>query len=204
MNKVRLKIIGLSSSQAQSTSFALILGEQYGVRRLPIVIGICEAQAIAIEIERITPNRPMTHDLFKSFAAEIGFTVLETTIVDLREGIFYAEILCRDKENRQIVIDARPSDAIAIALRFNAPIYAEEKVMSEASITITDEEMEGNDFDSSPEERQEVRETVKKKTGTLSWEDYSSEELQRLLNEALENEQYERAAQIRDELNRRN
>lgn len=192
MEKIRLEILGLSSSQSQSGSFALVLGEKAGNRRLPIIIGMFEAQAIAIQIERITPNRPMTHDLFRSFADNFGIRVVEVVISDLREGVFYAKLVCSDGIKRSEV-DARPSDAIAIALRFNAPIYTYENVLSEAGIVLTDEDGE--------EEEEELAPTAQ---GGDSFKNYSAEQLQTLLNEALEQEDYERAAKIRDELNKRN
>jgi bifunctional DNase/RNase len=192
VEKIRLEILGLSSSQSQSGSFALVLGEKAGNRRLPIIIGMFEAQAIAIQIERITPNRPMTHDLFRSFADNFGIRVVEVVISDLREGVFYAKLVCSDGIKRSEV-DARPSDAIAIALRFNAPIYTYENVLSEAGIVLTDEDGE--------EEEEELAPTAQ---GGDSFKNYSAEQLQTLLNEALEQEDYERAAKIRDELNKRN
>lgn len=137
MDKIKLEILGLSSSQSQSGSFALVLGEESGNRRLPIIIGMFEAQAIAIEIEKIVPNRPMTHDLFKSFALGFNFTVDEIVISDLKEGVFFAKIVCTDGI-KSIEIDARPSDAIAIGLRFEVPIYTYENILSEAGIVLSD------------------------------------------------------------------
>jgi len=194
-SKIQLEILGLSSSQSQSGSFALVLGEKGGNRRLPIIIGMFEAQAIAIEIEKITPNRPMTHDLFKSFAYNFGFQVKEIVISDLKEGVFFAKIMCSD--GRQTVeIDARPSDAIAIGLRFGVHIYTNENILTEAGIVLSDE-IEGEAEEVVlPDQR--VSETPKKLG------DMSSDKLTQLLNDALEAEDYERAAKIRDELNRRN
>ena len=117
MEKIQLEILGLSSSQSQSGSFALVLGETEGNRRLPIIIGMFEAQAIAIEIEKIIPNRPMTHDLFKSFGHSFNYTIKEIIISDLKEGVFFAKIVC-ENDTKTVEIDARPSDAIAIGLRF--------------------------------------------------------------------------------------
>jgi len=198
VDKIKLEILGLSPSQSQSGSFALVLGEEYGNRRLPIIIGMFEAQAIAIEIEKIVPNRPMTHDLFKQFAEQFKFTVREIMISDLREGIFFAKIVCFDGV-RESVIDARPSDAIAIGIRFDVPIYTNESILSEAGITAT-----GND----EEEEQEELVRSSNKPSTKSFGDQlknaSSEELQRMLEEALGNEEYERAAKIRDEMSKRN
>lgn len=197
MDKIKLEILGLSPSQSQSGSFALVLGEEYGNRRLPIIIGMFEAQAIAIEIEKIVPNRPMTHDLFKQFAEQFKFTVREILISELREGIFFAKIVCFDGV-RESVIDARPSDAIAIGIRFDVPIYTNESILSEAGITAS-----GNE-----EEEQEELVRSPNRPSSRSFGDQlknsTPEELQRLLEEALNNEEYERAAKIRDEMSKRN
>lgn len=198
MDKIELEILGLSSSQSQSGSFALVLGETVGNRRLPIIIGMFEAQAIAIEIEKIVPNRPMTHDLFKSFASSFNFSVEEIVISDLKEGVFFAKIVCSNS-GRTIEIDARPSDAIAIGLRFNVPIFTYESVLSEAGIVLTEEETEK---EGRPAEQQQAYKSNKPFKEQLK--DLSSDRLQSLLDEALKNEDYEKAAQIRDELNRRN
>ena len=173
------------------------MGESKGNRRLPIIIGMFEAQAIAIEIEKIVPNRPMTHDLFKSFAESFNFSVLEILISDLREGVFYAKIVCTDG-TQTIEIDARPSDAIAIGLRFSVPIYTYETIMSEAGIVLSESE-EGEEDSIIPDE-----EEVTELSSTEQIKDYTTDKLQELLDDALENEDYERAAQIRDEMNRRN
>ncbi|MEM7549637.1 MAG: bifunctional nuclease domain-containing protein [Bacteroidota bacterium] len=203
MNKLRLEILGLSSSQSQSGSFALVLGETEGNRRLPIIIGMFEAQAIAIEIEKIVPNRPMTHDLFKSFAYTFNYSIKEIIISDLKEGVFFAKLICSDGI-KEVEIDSRPSDAIAIGLRFNAPIYTYETVLSEAGVVITDEKEEEELTTQSPIE-DELKE-VKKATKPLEemLKDYSFDKLKELLDGALKQEDYERAAKIRDEMNRRN
>ncbi len=197
MEKIKLEILGLSPSQSQSGSFALVLGEEYGNRRLPIIIGMFEAQAIAIEIEKIVPNRPMTHDLFKQFAKNFNFTVREIVISDLREGIFFARIVCSDGV-RESVVDARPSDAIAIGIRFNVPIYTYESILSEAGITasVSDED----------EEQEELVRQSSRTPRALSdqLKDMTVDELHRMLEEALSKEEYERAAKIRDEISRRN
>lgn len=196
MEKIKLDILGLSSSQSQSGSFALVLGETNGKRRLPIIIGMFEAQAIAIEIEKIVPNRPMTHDLFKSFAQSFDFEVEEIVISDLKEGVFFAKIVCTNGV-KQIDVDARPSDAIAIGLRFNVPIFTYETVLSEAGIVLTDETEE--------EESAPVKETGRKsKPQSEQLKDLNNEKLNKLLEEALAKEDYEKAAKIRDEMNRRN
>jgi bifunctional DNase/RNase len=137
VKKIKLEILGLSSSQSQTGSFALVLGETEGNRRLPIIIGMFEAQAIAIEIEKIIPNRPMTHDLFKSFANSFHFTVEEIVISDLKEGVFFAKIVCSDGLNK-LEFDSRPSDAIAIGLIFYCPIFTYETILADAGIVLTD------------------------------------------------------------------
>lgn len=190
-DKIKLEILGLSSSQSQSGSFALVLGEVSGNRRLPIIIGMFEAQAIAIEIEKIVPNRPMTHDLFKAFAINFEITIKEVYISDLREGVFFAKIIC-EHNGQEFEIDSRPSDAIAIGLRFSVDFYTNESILTEAGIVLTDEYEE------------EMTQTEVKKTEKARIEDLTSGELEKLLSEALDKEDYERAARIRDVLNKRN
>ncbi|WAC14485.1 bifunctional nuclease domain-containing protein [Dyadobacter pollutisoli] len=198
MKKIKLEILGLSPSQSQAGSFALVLGEELGNRRLPIIIGVFEAQAIAVQIENIVPNRPMTHDLFKSFADGMNYTLKEIVISDLKEGIFYAKIVCTDSL-REVEIDARPSDAIAIGLRFDIPIFTYEAILSEAGIvssSLTEEEDEDEDA---------VRETLKTSGSSKDQlRDLTFDELQRMLDDALAKEDYEKAAKIRDEMGRRN
>jgi len=193
--KIQLEILGLSSSQSQSGSFALVLGEVGGNRRLPIIIGMFEAQAIAIEIENITPNRPMTHDLFKAFSINFDISIEEIVISDLKEGVFFARIVCL-KDGKRVEIDARPSDAIAIGLRFNVNIYTYERILMEAGIVLTEE---NDDVVTVEEAIASGDEPAPKKVGDLP-----TEKLKELLKEALDAEDYERAAKIRDELNRRN
>ncbi len=201
MDKIRLEILGLSSSQSQSGSFALVLGEKPGKRRLPIIIGMFEAQAIAIEIEKIIPNRPMTHDLFKSFAGSFNFSIKEIIISDLKEGVFFAKIIC-ENDHKLIEIDSRPSDAIAIGLRFNAPIFTYETILAEAGIELTDEEEEEPDIQ---KELEQIK-PKKKETGTTpaKLKDASMDKLKEMLDKAIEQEDYEKAAKIRDEINKRN
>lgn len=201
MKKIKLEILGLSSSQSQTGSFALVLGEVSGNRRLPIIIGMFEAQAIAIEIEKIVPNRPMTHDLFKAFSNSFHFHVEEIVISDLKEGVFFAKIICTDGL-KKTEIDARPSDAIAIGLRFDAAMYTYENILSEAGIVLTDQEEEEEKIETKPEKTKIKKENTKK-----SSEDYknlSIDKLKELLKDALDKEDYEKAAKIRDELGKRN
>ena len=200
MKKIQLEILGLSSSQSQTGSFALVLGERDGNRRLPIIIGMFEAQSIAIQIEKINPNRPLTHDLFKSFAEQVSVSITEVLISDLKEGVFYSKIMCTDGD-KEFELDARPSDAIAIGLRFGVPIYTVESVLSEAGIILSDLEEE--------EEENEEAATVKSTSSVSSsskepLNETSVDDLNKMLNDALEKEDYERAAKIRDELNKRN
>ncbi len=198
MDKIKLEILGLSSSQSQTGSFALVLGEKNGKRRLPIIIGMFEAQAIAIQIENIVPNRPMTHDLFKSFAGEFKYHVKEIVISDLKDGVFFAKIVC-ESEDKVSKIDARPSDAIAIGLRFNAPIFTYEKILLEAGIEFSGEE--DNDFGEVKSELVTDKPSSKK---TSSIQDESTDKLNELLKKAIDKEDYEQAAKIRDELGKRN
>ncbi|MFN8436504.1 MAG: bifunctional nuclease family protein [Cytophagales bacterium] len=196
MNTIKLEILGLQSSQTQTGSCILMLIEAEGNRKLPVIIGIPEAQAIALELEKIVPSRPMTHDLFKSFAENFDITVESIIISDLREGIFFAKIICNDGVNKS-EIDARPSDAIAIGLRFGVSIFTNERVMSEAGIVSSeDEEME----DESEVEETNVSEPVKSNN---SLGNTSKDQLKKMLDDALNNEDYELAARIRDELNKR-
>jgi len=197
MKKIKLDIVGLSYSQTQSGAYALVLGEVNGRRRLPIIIGSFEAQAIAIEIEKMTPSRPLTHDLFKSFAEAYHIMVQEVIIYNLVDGIFFSKLICSDGK-KVMEIDARTSDAIAIAVRFECPIFTYEFILSSAGIVI-----EGNDFvylENITETPEEVTPITSATTGFAA---LSTDELKTKLQEALTEESYEKAAKIRDELNRR-
>jgi len=202
MKKVKLDIVGLSYSQTQSGAYALVLGEVNGRRRLPIIIGAFEAQAIAIEIEQMTPSRPLTHDLFKTLAEAYDIQIQEVLIYNLVEGVFFAKLICSDGENTK-EIDARTSDAIALAVRFNAAIYTYEFILSSAGIVI-----EGNDLlflenmDNIPKEQ--GSEDITTSIPSSGYKDLSTEELQQKLQEAILEEAYEKAARIRDEINKRN
>ena len=198
MKKVQLEIAGLSYSQTQSGAYVLLLSESGGKRRLPIVIGGFEAQAIAIELEKLAPSRPLTHDLFKSFAESFSVQVTEVIIFDLIEGIFHAKLVCRNFE-KELEIDARTSDAIAIAVRFDCPIYTYEFILESSGVALDEgiqslnKEVEESDenLDFIPEEE------------NMGFSDKSTEELKTMLHNALEEEQYEMASKLRDELNQR-
>jgi bifunctional DNase/RNase len=200
MKKVRLEIVGLSYSQTQSGAYALVLGESAGTRRLPIIIGGFEAQAIAIELEKMSPSRPLTHDLFKSFAETFDIKITEVLIYNLVEGIFYAKLLCNDG-TREVEIDARTSDAIALAVRFNCPIYTHEFILKSAGIVL-DDETAGTAAAEAEKEPKKTPEEAKK-GGSETYKDKSTEELKSMLQNALDEEQYEMASKIRDELNQR-
>ena len=194
MKKVRLEIVGLSYSQTQSGAYALVLGESAGSRRLPIIIGGFEAQAIAIELEKMKPTRPLTHDLFKSFAETFNVNVIEILIYNLVEGIFYAKLICTDG-TKDIEIDARTSDAIAIAVRFNCPIFTYEFILESSGIVLDDAAMPNLNQTSDLQEDKNDSDNV--------FNTKSSEELKKMLQSALDNEQYEMASKIRDEINTR-
>ncbi|HEY6163146.1 MAG TPA: bifunctional nuclease family protein [Bacteroidia bacterium] len=196
MKKIKLDIVGLSYSQTQSGAYALVLGEAKGKRRLPIIIGGFEAQAIAIELEKMTPSRPLTHDLFKTFAETFRITVNEVIIYNLVEGIFFAKLICNDG-SKDVEIDARTSDAIALAVRFACPIYTYEFILSSAGIILEDEAA-GTTGVEEAEEKDLVG-----VTGSSDFAKKSTEELKEMLDKALSNEQYEEASKIRDELNKR-
>lgn len=202
MKKVKLDIVGLSYSQTQSGAYALVLGEVNGRRRLPIIIGSFEAQAIAIEMEKMTPTRPLTHDLFKSFAHVYDIEITEVIIYNLVDGVFFAKLICTDGKTVQ-EIDARTSDAIALAVRFNAVIYTYEFILSSAGIVI-----EGNDFvfleNIDAIQKEQSSEDLKTSIPGAGYQMLSIEELQQKLEEALAEEAYEKAARIRDEMNKKN
>ncbi len=169
MKKVKLEIVGLSYSQTQTGAYALVLGEAKGKRRLPIIIGGFEAQAIAIELEKMTPSRPLTHDLFKSFAEGFNINVSEVVIYNLVEGIFFARLICQNA-GKEVEIDARTSDAIAIAVRFNCPINTYEFILSQAGIILDEEALAAANDNVPSEDLIEVEETdyLKKSTEELN------------------------------------
>ncbi len=191
MKKIKIKIAGLSYSQTRSGAYALILEEDDGSRRLPVIIGTAEAQSIAIQLENLKPYRPLTHDLFVSMANSFHIEVLEVNIIRLEEGIFYSEIVCK-REHAVIKIDSRTSDAVAIALRFHAPIYVTEDIMNKAAMIFDDETAP-----SPPEKKPE------KNSDKTDFTEIPEKELKKMMKEAVDNEEYEKASVIRDELKRR-
>ncbi|MFL5752354.1 MAG: bifunctional nuclease family protein [Bacteroidia bacterium] len=201
MKKVKLEIVGLSYSQTQTGAYALVLGEGGGKRRLPIIIGGFEAQAIAIELEKMTPSRPLTHDLFKTFAETFDISVSEVIIYNLVEGIFYAKLICNDG-TREVEIDARTSDAIALAVRFQCPIYTFEFILSTAGIVL-DEDAAASQQGQEQESNEENFDLSNVTGSDTEYGSKSTEELKSMLQSALDEEQYETASKIRDELNNR-
>jgi len=193
MNKVPLNVLGISYSQTQTGAYALVLGEENGSRRIPIIIGGFEAQAIAIQLEGLKPPRPLTHDLFYNFAMEYGIFLESVFIFRLEEGIFYSKLICTNGGKR-IELDARTSDAIAMALRFQCPIYTTVDILERAGIVFTNEPQPPGDQPSP------VRSASKKKTDLQQME---IPELENLLREAIMSENYERASEIRDEIKKR-
>jgi uncharacterized protein len=193
MDKIKLEILGMSYSQSQSGAYALILGETEGERRLPIIIGGFEAQAIAIELEKMKPARPLTHDLLKSVAKAFNIQITEVIINKFHEGVFYAQLVC-DNGEKLIEIDSRTSDAVAMAIRFKCPIYTTEKIMAEAGIIVKDEKEQKSEEEDWLQSKENAHNPYKKN---------SVKELKDLLQKAIESENYEKASEIRDEIRRR-
>jgi uncharacterized protein len=192
MRKIELDIVALSHSVTQSHNYAVVLGENGGVRRLPIVIGSFEAQAIAVAMERMTPNRPLTHDLFKNTLEIFNIDLKEVIINNLLDGIFYARLICL-KDGELIEIDSRTSDALAMAVRFDCPIYTYEFILDAAGVVMEDSEEPG----------EPVEEPVPGRGRQAALSSYSIDTLHNMLDEVLGEENYERAAEIRDEIRRR-
>lgn len=193
MEKIKLDIAGLSYSQTQSGAYALVLSEVIGKRRLPIIIGGFEAQAIAIELEKMTPSRPLTHDLFKNFSDHFKINLVEVIIYNLVEGIFFAKLIC-EQNGKEVEIDSRTSDAIALAVRFESPIYTYEFVLNSAGIILDDD---NDDKDEIPPEIN-LEEITKKPDERMSLK-----ELKKHLKNSIDNEDYEAASRFRDEINNR-
>jgi uncharacterized protein len=199
MKKIKLEISGLSYSQTHSGAYALVLSEAGGRRRLPIIIGGFEAQAIALELEKMQPDRPLTHDLFKSFAEAFMITVSEVIIYNLTEGIFYAKLICRMDGANDVEVDARTSDAIALAVRFQCPIYTYEFILSSAGVLIEGEQS----LEKALSNVQSANEPQEEEISGNDLSKLSKEELKDQLKAAIEDEAYERAGKIRDELAKR-
>ena len=207
MKKLQLDIIGLSYSQTQSGAYALVLGEVGGSRRLPIIIGGFEAQAIAVEIEKMKPSRPLTHDLFKSVADNFNITLQEVLIYNLVDGIFFARLICKSQD-KVIEIDARTSDAVALATRFECPIYVYDFIMAAAGIVIESNDLAFLENISNTSHHSTNSTTVKEEKAPTQKEvsPYASltiEQLENTLERAIVNEQYEAAPKIRDEIEKR-
>lgn len=195
MKKIKLEVVQIQYSQTQSGAYALVLEDTKGKRRIPIIIGGLEAQAIAVELERMKPSRPLTHDLFKPIFDEFGLQVNEVIIYNLVEGIFYAKIICSNGE-KEVEIDSRTSDAIAIALRFECPIYTFDFIVSSAGISLEDEDSQvGNEEEAEDGSDEDI---------ITEYSRFSDVQLDEMLSKALENEDYEKASRIRDEMHNRN
>lgn len=193
MKKIKLKVLGISYSQTQSGAYALVLIEENGERRIPIIIGGFEAQAIVIKLENLEPPRPLTHDLFKSFADEFNIGLVEVFIYKLEEGVFYSQLICTNGE-KVYSIDSRTSDAVALALRFNCPINITEEILEKAGIVVNPSDTTAPGI--SNDETLYEPEVTKYST-------YTDEELYKMIDEAVKTEDYERAAAIRDEIEKR-
>lgn len=198
MRKIELEIVALSHSITQTHSYAVVLGEVNGLRRLPIVIGGFEAQAIAVALEKMQPSRPLTHDLMKNFMNAFAIDLHEIIISDLQEGIFYSKLVC-STENDTVEIDSRTSDAIALAVRFGCPIYTYENILESAGILMEETEKTGK----KKKGKQEVVVEENDITGNEDLKTMTLEELNTLLTDVLESEDYLRAIAIRDEINSR-
>lgn len=201
MRKIELDIVALSHSVTQSHNYAVVLGEQDGTRRLPIVIGGFEAQAIAVAMERMTPNRPLTHDLFKNALETFTIDLKEIVINNLLDGIFYARLVC-EKNGEIFEIDSRTSDALAMAVRFNCPIYTYEFILDAAGVVLEETEEEEGAGEKAPAGKS-ARRRRKRPAKGAALSTYSVDDLNKLLEEVLAKEDYEQAAKIRDEINRR-
>ncbi len=193
MKKIELDIVALSHSVTQSHNYAVVLGEQDGSRRLPIVIGGFEAQAIAVAMEQMTPNRPLTHDLFKNTLKTFSIDLKEVIISNLLDGIFYATLICL-KDGEVVEIDSRTSDALAMAVRFDCPIFTYEFILDAAGVVLEPSEEENSPGSKAGKSKQ---------SESVSLSNVSIDQLNTMLNDVLEKEDYERAAEIRDEINRR-
>jgi bifunctional DNase/RNase len=206
MSLVRLNIKGISYSQTQNGAYALILSEEGGERKLPIVIGAFEAQSIAIALEKeIKPPRPLTHDLFKNFADRFEVTVKQVIIHKLVDGVFYSSLIC-ERDKIEEIIDARTSDAIALALRFDAPIFTYKNILEKAGIFLKGDEQEKATSTKQEEEiisEELLPDDIDIKSDDTNYKKLSLGELKKLLSQAVTSEDYEKAARIRDEISKR-
>lgn len=206
MSLVRLNIKGISYSQTQNGAYALILSEVDGERKLPIVIGAFEAQSIAIALEKeIKPPRPLTHDLFKNFADRFEIVVKQVIIHKLVDGVFYSSLIC-ERDKIEEIIDARTSDAIALALRFDAPIFTYKNILDKAGIYLKGEEPRKKEESEKEEEiisEELLPDDINIKSGDSDYKKLSLDELKTMLSQAVNNEDYEKAARIRDEISKR-
>jgi bifunctional DNase/RNase len=193
MKRVKLKVLGISYSQTQSGAYALVLIEEKGERRIPIIIGGFEAQSIVIKLENLEPPRPLTHDLFKSFSDVFNISILEVFIYKLEDGVFFSKLLCSNGET-EYTIDSRTSDAVALALRFNCPIYITEEILEQAGITVAPGGTAAQD--------QSDDETIIE-PDTSKFSSFTDDELYKMIDEAVKTEDYEKAASIRDEIEKR-
>jgi bifunctional DNase/RNase len=199
MKKIELEIVALSHSITQTHSYAVVLGEVNGLRRLPIVIGGFEAQAIAVALERMQPSRPLTHDLFSSFMATFAIELLEVIIYKLEEGIFFATLVCKSHDET-VEIDSRTSDALALAVRANCRIYTYENILETAGLYLDTNEGSAEQTET---EASSSSKKIVKKDSTKDFKSMSLEELNALLQQVLEQEDYVMAITIRDEINNR-
>jgi uncharacterized protein len=200
MNKVKLNVLGISYSQTQTGAYALVLAEENGRRRIPIIVGGFEAQAIAIQLEGLKPPRPLTHDLFLNFARTFNIDLLEITVYKLEEGVFYSKLTC-DNGQRIIEIDARTSDAIALALRFKCPIYTTEDILKKAGIILDFEKESAVQTPGEVTQPKSIH--IQDNSFIEELKNNNLQELKELLNEAIMEENYEKASLIRDEINKR-
>ena len=201
MSKIKLNVLGISYSQTQTGAYALVLTEEHGERRIPIIIGGFEAQAIAIQLEGLKPPRPLTHDLFLNFSMSFGITLTEVNIHRLEEGVFYSKLICNNG-GKNIEIDARTSDSIALALRFKCPIYTSEEILQKSGIVIDIQEKgESKPAKSEPLDIEKNKISSSPKGDKYKKLDINA--LEELLEEAVKNEEYEKASMIQNEINKR-
>lgn len=203
MKKIALDIVGLQPSMTQTHNYAVVLGERHGNRRLPIIIGAFEAQAIAVAVERMLPNRPLTHDLFKNALDTFNIDLKEVIISNLLDGVFYARLMC-EKDGQVHEIDSRTSDALAMAVRFNCPIYTYEFILEAAGVVLEESEETASTTPAKSSGKSKAPATGGRASDSRTQLSHLSvDELNRMLEEVLQNEDYEQAALIRDELNKR-